>query len=135
MNLGRSFNVTGRSLLLCTNHITFGDECLLSRYLLIMDTDWHKVILKINKMILNFPRHISVGNHVWIVVPNSIISHNINKEYQRKYNTKTAYKKGKVDKVVEYSPRDIDNDFYQDNKVILIIDVVPVCGYGNLMLY
>lgn len=39
-------------------------------------------------------------------------------EYQRKYNTKTAYEKGKVDKVIEYSPRDIDNDFFQDNKVI-----------------
>lgn len=32
-------------------------------------------------------------------------------EKQRKYNTKTAYSRGKVDKVIEFSPKDIDNEF------------------------
>lgn len=31
-------------------------------------------------------------------------------------NTKTAYTKGKVDKVIEYSPKDIDEDFRKKNK-------------------
>lgn len=37
----------------------------------------------------------------------------------QRFNTKSAYKKGKVDKVIEYSPDDIDNDFYTKNKKIL----------------
>ncbi|RDY27441.1 hypothetical protein CHL78_009510 [Romboutsia weinsteinii] len=37
----------------------------------------------------------------------------------QKYNTKTAYKKGKVDKVIEYSPSDIDLEFRESNKKIL----------------
>lgn len=31
----------------------------------------------------------------------------------QKYNTKTAYKKGHVDKVIEYSPKDIDKEFFE----------------------
>lgn len=37
----------------------------------------------------------------------------------QKLNTKTAYKKGKVDKVIEYSPVDIDKEFHEENKDIL----------------
>lgn len=44
MTLGKKFNVTGRSTLLCTN---------LSWDLLIMDTDWHKVISINSGEILN----------------------------------------------------------------------------------
>lgn len=35
------------------------------------------------------------------------------------FNTKTAYKKGRVDRVIEYSPNDIDEEFYLKNKKIL----------------
>ena len=37
----------------------------------------------------------------------------------QKFNTKTAYKKGKVDKVIEYSRNDIDEVFYKKNSGIL----------------
>ena len=37
----------------------------------------------------------------------------------QKYNTATAYKKGKVDKVIEYSPSDIDDKFKDGNQRIL----------------
>lgn len=37
----------------------------------------------------------------------------------QKYNTNTAYKKGRVNKVIEYSPSDIDPDFYRKNIKIL----------------
>lgn len=66
MTLGCNFNVTGRSILLCTDHITFGDDCLLSWDLLVMDTDWHKVISTTDNRILNFSKPINIGNHVWI---------------------------------------------------------------------
>lgn len=35
------------------------------------------------------------------------------------YNTQSAYKIGKVDKVIEYSPKDLDKNFYKDNIEIL----------------
>lgn len=98
MILGRDFNATGRSTLLCTNRITFGDECLLSWDLLIMETDWHKVISINNGGILNSSKSINIGNHVWIgcrctilkgvkiqdnviVAANSTISRSIDKEF------------------------------------------------------
>lgn len=37
----------------------------------------------------------------------------------QKYNTETAYKYGGVDKVIEYSPEDIDREFYLKNESIL----------------
>lgn len=37
----------------------------------------------------------------------------------QKYNTKTAYKRGKFDKVIEYGPSDIDEEFYKTHKKIL----------------
>ncbi len=39
-------------------------------------------------------------------------------ETQRKHNTATAYAKGKVDRVIEYSPADIDSAFYERNQAI-----------------
>lgn len=35
-------------------------------------------------------------------------------------NTRTAYKKGKVDNVIEYSPKDIDKKFFEENKEVLL---------------
>lgn len=37
----------------------------------------------------------------------------------QKLNTKTAYTKGRVDKVIEYSPKDIDSEFYKKYEDIL----------------
>ena len=36
----------------------------------------------------------------------------------QKINTKSAYRKGKVDKVIEYGPKDIDLEFQEENKKI-----------------
>lgn len=41
---------------------------------------------------------------------------------QQEYNTYTAYKYGKVDKVIEYSPKDIDFSFKEENKEILAFE-------------
>lgn len=43
----------------------------------------------------------------------------INFKEAQSINTKTAYTKGRVDKVIEYSPEDIEKDFYLKNKSIL----------------
>jgi len=40
-------------------------------------------------------------------------------EVQRRYNTSTAYKYGKIDQVIEYSPKDIDEQFLSENAKIL----------------
>lgn len=37
----------------------------------------------------------------------------------QKFNTETAYTKGKVNKVIEYSPKDIDSEFYEKYKNIM----------------
>lgn len=42
-----------------------------------------------------------------------------NFEKVRKFNTKTAYSKGQADKVIEYSPSDLDEEFVKKNKKIL----------------
>ena len=41
-----------------------------------------------------------------------------NFEKARKFNTKTAYSKGKADKVIEYSPSDLDEEFVKKNKIL-----------------
>lgn len=47
---------------------------------------------------------------------------NENFRKQQAYNTKTGYSVGKFDKVIEYSPKDIDEEFYKKNEDILKIE-------------
>lgn len=42
-----------------------------------------------------------------------------NFKYAQKFNSKTAYKKGRVNKVIEYSPEDIDKNFLDEHYNIL----------------
>ena len=65
LSLGNSFNITGNSALICQKEISFGDNCLLSWDILLMDTDFHK-ILDAEGNVRNAPKAIHVGNHVWI---------------------------------------------------------------------
>ena len=72
LTLGNNFIVTGRSSIICQKEISFGDECLLSWDILIMDTDLHHIMMSDGK-IINQPRSILVGNHVWIGCRNTIL--------------------------------------------------------------
>ena len=63
--LGENFMITGDSQIICHKKICFGNDCLLSWDILIMDTDFHDV-LDTNGNKTNMPRPISIGNHVWI---------------------------------------------------------------------
>ncbi len=62
--LGSNFRISAHSCLDCNKFIEFGDSCLLSWDVLVMDSDYHK-ILKDDKVI-NPAKEIVIGNHVWI---------------------------------------------------------------------
>lgn len=65
LELGTNFSLTGNSSIVCQKEITFGNDCLLSWDILIMDSDFH-YILNENKEVINHPSPIHIGNHVWI---------------------------------------------------------------------
>ena len=65
LTLGNGFNMTAESTIVCAKDIHFGDDCLLSWDILVMDTDEHPLYDKEHKRI-NPDKPIIVGNHVWI---------------------------------------------------------------------
>lgn len=72
LTLGTSFNITGNTTIYCTKEITFGNDCLLSWDILIMDTDSHDIIDE-DGVKINYPKSIQIGNHVWIGCRNTIL--------------------------------------------------------------
>ena len=72
LTLGDKLTITGRSSIICQEEITLGNDCLLSWDILIMDTDFHN-ILNENGKVINQPRPIHIGNHVWIGCRNTIL--------------------------------------------------------------
>lgn len=70
--LGNNFCITGCSCIITQKEITFGNDCLLSWDILIMDTDFH-TIKNADGIIINEPRSIHIGNHVWIGCRNTIL--------------------------------------------------------------
>lgn len=72
LEIGRSFCITGDTSIICQKKIHFGDDCLLSWDILIMDTDFHHISNKEGK-IINEPRPIEIGNHVWIGCRNTLL--------------------------------------------------------------
>ena len=65
LRFGKNFVCTAESAIAATKSIVFGDNCMLSWDILIMDTDWHK-ILNADHTIINPPQPVTIGNHVWI---------------------------------------------------------------------
>ncbi|MBR1513724.1 MAG: hypothetical protein IJ622_05465 [Bacteroidales bacterium] len=65
LKLGAGFNITAESTIVCAKEIRFGDDCLLSWDILVMDTDEHPIYNKENERI-NPDKPIIVGNHVWM---------------------------------------------------------------------
>ena len=65
LKLGADFNMTAESTIVCAKEICFGDDCLLSWDILVMDTDEHPLYNKEHKRI-NPDKPILVGHHVWI---------------------------------------------------------------------
>ncbi len=62
---GDNFFITGRSTIICRKRIEFGTEILVSWDVLFMDTDYHPIYNKDNKLI-NDEKPILVGKKTWI---------------------------------------------------------------------
>lgn len=72
LTIGNKFSLSGDSAIICHKEIVFGDNCLLSWDILIMDTDFHH-ILNHSGEIINAPCPIHIGNHVWIGCRSTIL--------------------------------------------------------------
>lgn len=65
IQLGNQFNVTGKTTLLAAQKIVFGDNCLISWDVLVMDTDFHPIYSSGGNRI-NPDKAIFVGDKVWV---------------------------------------------------------------------
>lgn len=65
LRFGDNFSMTGNSSIVCQKNISFGNDCLLSWDILVMDSDFHKILNSQGETI-NAPSPICIGNHVWI---------------------------------------------------------------------
>lgn len=72
LRFGDNFSISGNSSLVCQKDISFGNDCLLSWDILIMDSDFHK-ILNMQGETVNAPSPIRIGNHVWIGCRSTIL--------------------------------------------------------------
>lgn len=70
--LGKKFVSTGNLHIICKKNISFGDNCLLSWDILMMDTDFHNIKDE-GGIIINPPESIRIGNNVWIGCRNTIL--------------------------------------------------------------
>lgn len=72
LTLGQSFKITSNSAIACFNEIVFGNDCLLSWDILVMDTDAHSIYDK-DKNVINKDKKIVIGNKVWIGCRSSLL--------------------------------------------------------------
>lgn len=66
LNFGDNFEITASSSIMASGgrNISIGDNCLVSWDVLIMSTDFHKIIK--DGVIVNMPADVIIGNEVWI---------------------------------------------------------------------
>lgn len=80
ISFGNNVNITGNSAIISHKAVEIGDDTLISWGVLIMDTDFHK-ILNSNGDVINEPNVIKIGNHCWLcsdckILKGSVISDN-----------------------------------------------------------
>ena len=63
--MGKEFRITADTAIICEKSITIGEGFLSSWENLIMDSDRHNIFNKEGEL-LNPPRPITIGNHVWL---------------------------------------------------------------------
>jgi hypothetical protein len=63
---GKKFEISAESSIDCQTIISFGDNCVLSWDVLVMDSDYHKIRDLYNRKIINPDREIVFGNDVWV---------------------------------------------------------------------
>lgn len=64
LSFGNRVNITAESSIVCFHQVSFGDDCLLSWEILVMDTDFHKIYKQ--HELLNEDRPIDIASKVWI---------------------------------------------------------------------
>ncbi len=65
LSIGRQFRTTAGTTIICDHEISIGDGFLSSWDNLIMDSDHHDIMDRSGK-IINPPRSVTVGKHVWL---------------------------------------------------------------------
>lgn len=65
LSIGNSFNATARLNVICEYQIKINDDCMFSWDVTLIDTDYHPIKGSVNE-IINYPKPIEIGNHVWI---------------------------------------------------------------------
>lgn len=65
LKIGENFRITAQSTIVSHKQVTFGNNCLLSWNILIMDTDFHSIFDNTNQ-IINPDKEVVIGNNVWI---------------------------------------------------------------------
>ena len=71
LTFGNDFWLTSDVEINCAKNITFGDNCLLSWDIEVLDTDFHKI--KENGMIINQDTGIVLGDRVWVGCKTTIL--------------------------------------------------------------
>ena len=72
LSFGDNIMITGRCEFICSLSMSFGDNSLLSWDILIMDTDFHKILNQAGKQV-NAPLPVVIGNNVWIGCRSTIL--------------------------------------------------------------
>lgn len=72
LELGNNFIITPNTAILCYKEIIIGNNSMISWDSLMMDTDFHK-IKTLDGNIINAPRSIIIGNHVWMGTRTTIL--------------------------------------------------------------
>lgn len=62
---GDKFYCNCNMTIICAKQIMFGDDCVLGWNINIRDTDGHKIMSE-DGMLINPPKDVVIGNHVWI---------------------------------------------------------------------
>jgi UDP-3-O-[3-hydroxymyristoyl] glucosamine N-acyltransferase len=66
LTLGHKFSISAESTIVCRKQITFGQNCLLSWDILVVDTDFHGIYSQEDNGHINPDKEIFIGNNVWI---------------------------------------------------------------------
>lgn len=66
MECGADFRISGNSQIICGNHMCFGEDVLIGYNNIFLDYDAHAIYDKETGNVINSPRPILIGNHVWI---------------------------------------------------------------------
>ncbi len=73
LEIGSDFRCNANCIINVGNQISFGNDCLLSWNIMILDGDGHKIYFIDDSSMKMKKKQISVGNHVWICANSTIL--------------------------------------------------------------